>query len=150
MSYLKPETMCHSEVPGFRFYSGCAIRDTGYLGSQIFCNRISHHASRIGFQVPPKFAKGRISLGLGRIRPKPCRGFGFRASDFGFSLGSDTLARIGPKSNRQLCCISVDRPQLAQFFAYLASLRLCSGHAWRDEEIPISRAKAQRTLSLEK
>jgi hypothetical protein len=28
------------------------------------------------FQVPPKSAKGRISLGLRRIRPKPCGGFG--------------------------------------------------------------------------
>ena len=33
------------------FYSGCVIRDTGYPGSRIFCNRISHHASLIGFQV---------------------------------------------------------------------------------------------------
>jgi hypothetical protein len=34
-------------------------------------------------QVPPKSAKGRISLGLRRIRPKPCGGFGCQVSERG-------------------------------------------------------------------
>lgn len=39
-----------------------------------------------GFQVPPKSAKGRISLGLRRIRPNPCGGFGFQMSEILYRL----------------------------------------------------------------
>ena len=58
---------------------GCVIRDVG-------CGIISDLVSRVPYQVrrfrrsPPKSAKGRISLGLRRIRPKPYSGSasGFR------------------------------------------------------------------------
>jgi hypothetical protein len=49
------------------------------------------------FQVPPKSAKGRISLGLRRIRPKPCGGFWFQLLEASYRLKPELKITEGPR-----------------------------------------------------